>query len=752
MNKPTIILMQILTCGLLAAPASAQFTPQATAIPGSVPEGISYQGRLEDGGLPVNASKQMVFRVYSALSGGVLLWTSPAQTVSVSMGLFNAPVPVPVTTLVGGGARYLEVQIDGTILSPRELLNSVPYALIAKSLEGTIDISTAGLAINANSTAPQPALFISSTSGSIGVSTSSPQSLLHLARPVGGNGNLLLEGNSVVTGAPKMFFVDTNGGAFAAAPMWQVNNAADLFQLGRAPTWGGAVSPFISVDNTGNAGFGATAPTQRVSLGDALSRVGTDTLDGTDNKALQLSGANASSTRGAYIQVNGNEFAGAGGDLALQTGGVAGAKATLNHNGVVAFTSESDGAVVDTLRLKSGNVGISTATPTEKLMVLGNIKSGDAGSAGTVYYQLLGHHDNAGGSGFRMQFDRTNEIFGIAREFSGFQAPSLVIKRADGNVGIGTTTPSALFQVAAGTLAVTSTGKIGIGTLTPAERLHVFTDNTTGLPDPFIQVEKTHPSSFSTRYLSKFGFNGIETILPAGTQSGMVLQVTGGNQPAGGGGISLKTNGTNTRMFVQQDGNVGIGTVNPTSTLHISTAIDANAGGQLTNSSAGTAAAARWVISSNNGNFSMEQLSAAYAGTGARSADSAVVYSAGTGSLNLAAASATAASAVKFYTNGDAAANERMRIDNLGNVGIGTGASTPADRLEVAGGNVRLTAVAGSAGSVKLFSALTVGAVTCTAQCGANTFCLAAWDSAGVASTCGTAAASNRCLCSGFGN
>src|SRR3990167_3749107 len=105
MKKLTIIVTHILACGLLAAPASAQFIPQATAIPGSAPEGINYQGRLEDGGFPVNATKSMIFRVHSAPVGGVLLWTSPAQAVPVALGLFSAVVPVPTTVLVGGGAR-----------------------------------------------------------------------------------------------------------------------------------------------------------------------------------------------------------------------------------------------------------------------------------------------------------------------------------------------------------------------------------------------------------------------------------------------------------------------------------------------------------------------------------------------------------------------------------------------------------------------------------------------------------------------
>jgi hypothetical protein len=42
-----------------------------------------------------------------------------------------------------------------------------------------------------------------------------------------------------------------------------------------------------------------------------------------------------------------------------------------------------------------------------------------------------------------------------------------------GNVGVGTTSPGALFDVGAGTLTVTSLGNVGIGTLSPGQKLHI---------------------------------------------------------------------------------------------------------------------------------------------------------------------------------------------------------------------------------------------------------------------------------------
>lgn len=99
---------------------------------------------------------------------------------------------------------------------------------------------------------------------------------------------------------------------------------------------------------------------------------------------------------------------------------------------------------------KKGNVGIGTNSSTERLLVNGNLKVGNASSTGTVHLQLLGHHDSGGGSGFRLQFDRSNEIFGISREYGGFQAPDLVMSRSSGYVGMGITSPQVVLHVNSG--------------------------------------------------------------------------------------------------------------------------------------------------------------------------------------------------------------------------------------------------------------------------------------------------------------
>ncbi|MFA6029570.1 MAG: hypothetical protein WC969_06940 [Elusimicrobiota bacterium] len=206
-----------------AGAAAAQFLPAATASPGSVPSGFNYQGRLEESGYPVTGAKSMTFRVYDALTGGNLLWSSAAQAISVQQGLFNTVISVSTTALAGGGDRFVEVQVDATILAPREQLYAVPYALMAKTIEGTLDISHGGLSVSSSPTAGA-ALFVSSFTGSVGIGTSAPSGLFSI-----GDGTMVVTQNGRVgigTSDPQNhlelsggnFKLNSSGGGASASP------------------------------------------------------------------------------------------------------------------------------------------------------------------------------------------------------------------------------------------------------------------------------------------------------------------------------------------------------------------------------------------------------------------------------------------------------------------------------------------------------------------------------------------------------
>jgi hypothetical protein len=118
----------ILLAGAGQAQVNGTEAPAAVSASDSVPGRISYQGRLVEGGSPVNGNRNMIFRFYSsgACSG------SPVQSVTknnvpVQNGLFHVALDVNPAQFSGSG-RWLQVEAGGVAYGCEEILPA-PYAL-----------------------------------------------------------------------------------------------------------------------------------------------------------------------------------------------------------------------------------------------------------------------------------------------------------------------------------------------------------------------------------------------------------------------------------------------------------------------------------------------------------------------------------------------------------------------------------------------------------------------------------------------
>lgn len=106
----------------------------------SVPNLINFQGFLTDtAGAPVSDGSHGVdFRIYTALSGGSLLWTE-LTTQTTSNGVFTHQLgsitALSQTLFQDYDSLFLEITIEGEIISPRTLLTSTPYTRLANNLE-----------------------------------------------------------------------------------------------------------------------------------------------------------------------------------------------------------------------------------------------------------------------------------------------------------------------------------------------------------------------------------------------------------------------------------------------------------------------------------------------------------------------------------------------------------------------------------------------------------------------------------------
>ena len=135
---------------------------------------ISYQGRLNDGGLPATGLYDFTFHVFDAEVDGTDLAgtpvTLPFDAVPVTNGLFNVSLDFG-SGIFNGPARWLEITVrtNGigapSILSPRTPLLPTPYAIYAGKAGGVADGTVTAAQLNSGGVPPAPGQFLSYDGG-----------------------------------------------------------------------------------------------------------------------------------------------------------------------------------------------------------------------------------------------------------------------------------------------------------------------------------------------------------------------------------------------------------------------------------------------------------------------------------------------------------------------------------------------------------------------------------------------------------
>jgi len=93
---------------------------------------FTYQGQLRDGGTNANGNYVMVFKLNDAATAGNQVGptaTLPSQF--VTNGQFNSSLDFG--DVFDGSARWLEITVEGNVLTPRAPIAPVPYALHAST-------------------------------------------------------------------------------------------------------------------------------------------------------------------------------------------------------------------------------------------------------------------------------------------------------------------------------------------------------------------------------------------------------------------------------------------------------------------------------------------------------------------------------------------------------------------------------------------------------------------------------------------
>ena len=98
----------------------------------AVPRKISYQGLItkSDGRPTLDGSYEVLFKIYSISEGGEAIW-SENQQVSVTNGIISTVLGNTNPFTIIPEEAYLELTVEGSTLSPRQLLTSVFYSILS---------------------------------------------------------------------------------------------------------------------------------------------------------------------------------------------------------------------------------------------------------------------------------------------------------------------------------------------------------------------------------------------------------------------------------------------------------------------------------------------------------------------------------------------------------------------------------------------------------------------------------------------
>jgi len=167
----------ITLCSLVSSLASAQ-----------VPTKLGYQGRLvKADGSSESGIHRLTFAIYDQAANGNSLWAEHVQ-VGLSEGYYSAVLGDVVAIgakVFDGSERYLELAVDGQVLTPRQRIDTVPYALMCSSLQGGA-VNASSISVGGTQVVDSSGKWVGSAAGLSG--SQGPQGPQGLPGPQGPQG------------------------------------------------------------------------------------------------------------------------------------------------------------------------------------------------------------------------------------------------------------------------------------------------------------------------------------------------------------------------------------------------------------------------------------------------------------------------------------------------------------------------------------------------------------------------------------
>ncbi|MBI2033658.1 MAG: hypothetical protein HYT13_01010 [Candidatus Liptonbacteria bacterium] len=623
-----------------------------------------------------------------------------------SSGNVGIGTAVPNARLtVGALGQASRIQIDSNVNNPTigfgngeytgtvPLYNSFIETIITGAAASTKMNFTVAGAGNASTT-----VLTLQGDGNVGIGTAGPASILHISAastnttaPTGTYGqSVIIENISATTNNySSIIFRGSGSDMSMISNINTVHGASPTSDLAFFTRNAGSAPERMRILSSGNIGIGTTTPGSLLHLGAAGSK-------------LTISRTNSVDDFISLIQY------GSGGD-------------TFNIMSETDATFRIKNPTFGTLLTikNSGNVGIGTTTPAAKLDVAGGINyTGNILKTGTadLDFQIQGPI-------MTFDADSNNDQTGEAFRFTIHNGSTEWMRIANGNVGIGTTTPTSARLVIQGSTTDSTAAGLNVTDSSGISKLYVRNDGNVGIGaastvNSALNIDRPIGTSIDMA----FQHNGVLGALigVAGTAGTMASEAAAEDTVlrANSGALLFTTGGASTRMYISNTGNVGIGTTSPDHFLNVrgagSELLKVEGTGADSNPHIAIVNDARQfnlqVVGARGDNFEIQD---ATAGSGASTVRLAITT---TGNVGIGTTTPTAllelthASLPKILLSGQGtsraflennlstglttlssvgdplrfvASSEAMRIITSGNVGIGT--TTPGARLHVEG-------------------------------------------------------------------